>query len=48
LYFLKEPCLRFTVLMDMAIDVEHEALQGATALGLRAFKLEATARKTEP
>lgn len=33
---------KFKVLIAMAIDVEHGALQGATALGRRALKLGAT------
>jgi len=33
---------KFKVLIAMAIDVEHGALQGATALGRRALKLGAS------
>ena len=33
---------KFKVLIAFAIDVEHGALQGATALGRRALKLGAT------
>jgi alkylhydroperoxidase/carboxymuconolactone decarboxylase family protein YurZ len=33
---------RFKLLIAMTIDVEHGALQGATALGRRAIKLGAT------
>ena len=33
---------KFKVLTAMAIDIEHGALQGATALGRRALKLGAT------
>jgi alkylhydroperoxidase/carboxymuconolactone decarboxylase family protein YurZ len=33
---------KFKVLIAMSIDVEHGALQGATALGRRALKLGAT------
>jgi alkylhydroperoxidase/carboxymuconolactone decarboxylase family protein YurZ len=33
---------KFQVLIAMAIDVEHGALQGATALGRRALELWAT------
>jgi len=33
---------KFKVLIALAIDVEHGALQGATALGRRALKLGAT------
>jgi len=33
---------KFKVLIAMAIDIEHGALQGATALGNRAIKLGAT------
>jgi alkylhydroperoxidase/carboxymuconolactone decarboxylase family protein YurZ len=33
---------KFKVLVAMAIDIEHGALQGATALGKRAIKLGAT------
>jgi len=33
---------KFKVLIAMAIDVEHGALQGATSLGRRALKLGAT------